>query len=178
MDQYWRRGLSSVSLNEMCRLAGISKPALYREFGGEDGLQAAALDAYREVVVVPMLQALFVERPFAATLDGAIVALTSDRGTPSGCLFTRMRIDRSKLGPLAADRVRQLEQEQLDAFARWYRSGLERGEANPEHSAELAARCVDTQLAAVLVQMGLGLDPESVRQQARVALSPMVAPSR
>ena len=176
MEEYWRQGLSALSLNEMCRLAGISKPALYREFGGEDGLHAAALDAYRERVVLPMLQALLQDRPFAATLEGAIVGLTSDRGSPPGCLFTRMRIDRSRLGPMTLDRVRALEREQLDAFETWVRRGLERGEANPNVSPELAARCVDTQLATVLVQMGIGVDPEQIREQARLALRAILPP--
>jgi len=43
MALYWHDGLSSRSLNEMCRQLEVSKPGLYREFGGEDGLIAECL---------------------------------------------------------------------------------------------------------------------------------------
>ncbi|MCO4747785.1 MAG: helix-turn-helix transcriptional regulator [Proteobacteria bacterium] len=41
VDHFWREGLRAVSLNQLCQVIGISKPGLYREFGGEDGLMQA-----------------------------------------------------------------------------------------------------------------------------------------
>ncbi|MFT6397207.1 MAG: AcrR family transcriptional regulator, partial [Bradymonadia bacterium] len=51
MDNYWRDGVDGVSLNETCRRAGISKPGLYREFGGEDQFTSAVLARYCETVL-------------------------------------------------------------------------------------------------------------------------------
>ncbi|MBT5864543.1 MAG: helix-turn-helix transcriptional regulator, partial [Ilumatobacter sp.] len=53
MDAYWREGPDAVSLNEICRRAGVSKPGLYRAFGGEDKLLDAALEHYADVVLAP-----------------------------------------------------------------------------------------------------------------------------
>ncbi|MFT4702613.1 MAG: hypothetical protein ACI81R_000299 [Bradymonadia bacterium] len=55
MDSYWREGLDSVSLNEICRRAGVSKPRFYRKFGGEDWVMGAVLMHYTEVVFAPSL---------------------------------------------------------------------------------------------------------------------------
>ncbi len=176
MDNYWREGLSGLSLNEVCRRAEISKPALYREFGGEDGLHVAALDAYRERVVLPMLSALETDASFGEVLDAAIVALTSDRGTPAGCLFTRMRLSISRLGPQAAKRVRSLEDEHRAAYEAWFRRGLECGEVNAKLSTKFAARYIDTQFATILVLMGIGTSPKLIRAQVRVAVQPLLAP--
>ena len=176
MENYWELGLSDLSLNELCRRAGISKPALYREFGGEDGLRAAVLDEYRERVVLPMLSALEADAPFKRVLDGAIVALTSDRGTPAGCLFTKMRLAVARLGPLAAQHVSDLEAEHRTAYEAWFRRGLASGEANAELSPEFAAHYIDTQFATVLVQMGIGVAAERVRAQARLAALPLLSP--
>ena len=44
MDSYWRDGVENVSLNELCRRAEVSKPGVYREFGGEEGLLDAVLE--------------------------------------------------------------------------------------------------------------------------------------
>ncbi len=177
MNDYWRQGMSSLSLSEVCRRAGISKPALYREFGGEDGLMAAVLDHYREQFVEPLLVPFAEDRPVGALIEGAITRLTSDRGTPAGCLFTKMRLASSRLGPLASERVRVLERTQRDTYEAWYRRGLANGDANPDLSPKLAARYLDTQFATILVQMDNGVAPELVRDQARLALQALKAPS-
>jgi len=67
MHAYWR-GVEHPSLNEVARRVGISKPALYREFGGEDGLLAAGLERYRAEVIVPTLATLSSDGPFAEVL--------------------------------------------------------------------------------------------------------------
>ena len=175
MDTYWQLGVGALSLNEVCRRAQISKPALYREFGGEDGLMAATLESYREQFVLPLLTALTADQPFGTTLDGAINTLTSDRGTPAGCLFTKMRLARSRLGPLTEKCVQALEEEQRSAYENWYKRALERGEANPDLSPEFAARYLDTQFATILVQMSVGVSPEFVREQARLALGTLLS---
>ncbi|MEM7151661.1 MAG: TetR family transcriptional regulator [Myxococcota bacterium] len=175
MDTYWRLGLSALSLNEMCKRVGLSKPALYREFGGEDGLQAAALATYRHHVVRPMLDQLDGDAPLATMLEAAVVGLTSDRGTPPGCLFTKLRIAKSRLGPAALEAIDGLEREHLADYRALYQRGLDRGQANPELDAEFAAIYIDTQLASVLVQMGIGIDPMQVRRQGLLAMQVLVA---
>lgn len=178
VDHYWRRGPTAVSLNELCRCVGLSKPAVYREFGGEDGLLLASLERYRVQILTPRQAALTAEVPFGELLDRAIVALTTDRGTPPGCLFTRLRTARARLSPEVLARVQMLEHEQLERLGGWYRGALERGEANPDVSPELAARYLDTQFATILTQMVLGQPPEDVRAEARLAAVALRPPDR
>lgn len=170
MVNYWREGVHNLSLNEVCRRAHISKPALYREFGGEDGLMEAALGHYRERVVAPVLEALAIELPFAELAEQLVVGMTTDRGTPAGCLFTEMRLARSRLGPATEARVRSMEQHRREAFEAWYRRALGRDEVDASISPELAARYIDTQFATILMQIGAGEPPELVRNQGRLAL--------
>jgi len=170
MDSYWREGVHRLSLNEVCRRARLSKPALYREFGDEDGLMEAVLGHYREWVVAPVLEALAVELPFAELAEMLVVGMTTDHGRPAGCLFTEMRLAGARLGPGTETRVRAMEQERREAFEAWYRRALERGEVDPSIPPELAARYIDTQLAMVLVQLRAGEPPDVVAKQARLAL--------
>jgi len=169
MDSYWREGAHTLSLNEVCRRANLSKPSLYREFGGADGLMKAALDHYNEQVVEPVLAALAAERPFAELVELLLIGMTSDSGAPAGCMFTELRLARSRLGPETSARVRSMEQRRYDAFEDWYRRALARGEVDASIAPELAARYIDTQLATVLSQLGAGEAPELVLQQARLA---------
>ncbi|TPV96869.1 MAG: TetR/AcrR family transcriptional regulator [Myxococcales bacterium FL481] len=178
MLECWEHGLSAFSLNELCKRAGLSKPALYREFGGEDGLFAAALDHYRQRVSLPLLARLDTDAGFRPALDAAIVGLTTDRDTPAGCLFTKMRLASPRLGPLAAEGVHKLASEHLRAYEAWFCHGVASGEANADVPAKLAARYIDTQFATALVQMGMGVAPALVRAQARLAVQPLLAESR
>ena len=89
MESYWSEGPTAVSVNEICRRAGISKPGLYREFGGEDGLQASALDAYRDEVLTPLFQIFEADMPFGDAIDALVELTTQDRSImeiPMGCM--------------------------------------------------------------------------------------------
>lgn len=169
MEHYWRSGPGSVSISELCRQVGLSKPALYREFGGEEGLLLASLDRYRETVLVPRQAALTADVPFVELFERAVEALTMDLETPPGCLLTRLRAERFRLTDAVEVRIRELEEEQLSAFQTWYRAGLERGDVNPDLPPELAARYLDLQFATVLTQRILGEPPERIRALARLA---------
>lgn len=176
MHTYWREDVGSLSLNEMVRRLGISKPALYREFGGEDGLLAAALEQYRADVIVPTLAALSSDRPFAEVLRNLLVWMTEPRATPPGCLFTKMRLARWRLDQASGSSVDAIRDEMRDAYGTWYRRALARGgEVDPDLPAERAAVFIDMQLALVLIQLGMGEAPEAVRAHAERAFHGLLA---
>ena len=100
MEIYWQEGIHKYPLNEICRRSKTSKPALYREFKSEDGLMAAALSHYRELVIAPMLSLRYLSLPFDKVFYQAIETLTSERDRPAGCLFTHMRLAKPFLGTL------------------------------------------------------------------------------
>ena len=171
MEMYWQDGLHSYSLNEICRRVKLSKPSLYREFKNEDGLMEAALMLYRTVVIEPMLELRNLALPFNEVLEYAIVQLTSDRNQPAGCLFTQMRLAKPYLGPFTLKCLEKIEKERVDAFEEWYSKALKEGEVNAKVSPQLAARYIDTQFTALLLQMGSNAHPDIVREQTRLAFT-------
>lgn len=171
---YWREGVYDLGLNEICRRTGISKPMLYREFGGEDGLMVAVLDQYRQETALPILALLATDRPFAEVLAEVVHAYTSDRVTPAGCLFTKMRSSPARLGPMTRARVAVLRDELHEAYAAWYERAQSRNEVNATVPAELAAHYLDTQLTTMLVQMAAGQAPDLVRAQAQLAFASLL----
>lgn len=175
MAIYWQEGLFAMSLNALCRRIGISKPALYREFGDEDGLMEAALDAYRARVVVPLLHLMAADLPYAATLDAVVAGATDDQSRPAGCVFTRMRLARARLGPRTAARVEAIEQERRTAFERRHRRALAAGQADPDIDPTLAAGYLDSQLTSLLVHMAAGEPPATLRDQGRLAFGVLQA---
>ncbi len=168
MDHWWRQGVSNASLNEVCRQVQLSKPALYREFGGQDGLMEAALGYYEEQVVAPVLAATEMDLPFAELVELLIVGMTNAPG-PAGCLFTEMRLGRAQLGEATTKRIRTMEQHRRQVFQAWYRRALDRGEVNASVSPAVAARYIDTQIAMALALLGACEPAESVAEQTRLA---------
>ncbi len=174
VQAWWTHGFSALSLNELCRTLGISKPAMYREFGGLDELMCAALEHYRASVIAPRFAPLFASDSFTEGLEQVLDNTTGENGTPSGCMFTKMRLVSGDLGPKSQDMVRTFAERGLEHFADGYRQACERGEANADIAPPLAARYLDAQFAILLMQLGLGRDRGEVRQEAELALSVLV----
>lgn len=172
VDCYWRRGPDGVSLNGLCRRAGVSKPVMYREFGGEDGVMAAALEHYAATVLGPVLAHTQADVAFGEALETILARLThSDEHTPPGCLFTRLRSAAGRLGPKTEVAVAAMKEAALGAYSGWVDRAKARGELDPAVPTETVARFIDMQFTAVLAQMAAGDDPERLRAQARLAFS-------
>ena len=93
MISYWNDGPTNVSINDICKKAGISKPSLYNEFGSEDELQAAALHNYHEKILSQLFKIFDETIHFKHSLKKLVDLSTIDRsldGLPYGCLHEQM----------------------------------------------------------------------------------------
>ncbi|MEY4231045.1 MAG: hypothetical protein RLZZ362_1894 [Actinomycetota bacterium] len=179
IDSYWRHSVDSVSVNEICRRAKISKPGLYREFGDEDHLMDAALTRYSETVLAPVLATLSDDRPFRKTLESLIEFATREETphVPAGCLFAKMRSFRWRLGPVTGEHVDQLSEGAIAAYAAWLERRANRGEIELPAPIEITATYVDAQLTMMLTQISAGEDPELVRAHAHLAFAVLTNPT-
>jgi TetR/AcrR family transcriptional regulator, copper-responsive repressor len=179
IDSYWRDGLDSVSVNEICRRAGISKPGLYREFGNEDALMDAALTHYSETVLGPVLATLSDDRPFRETLGSLIDFATREETAevPAGCLFAKMRSFRWRLGPITGAHVDQLRAAAIAAYAAWLQRCADNGDIELPAALETTATYVDAQLTTMLTRISAGEDPKLVRSHARLAFAVLTDPN-
>lgn len=170
VDSYWRDGIDGVSLNEICRRAGVSKPGIYREFGGQDGLVDAALSRYFDTVLEPAIAETREERPFRDVLAELVrFATDPDRGLPLGCMLGKTLMTAPPLGPLALARVESIHQTMLAAWRGWVEQAKQRGELDADLPVDVAASFVDAQMNNLQLQMATGEDPELLRGQARLA---------
>ena len=176
-DCYWRDGLYSTSLAEVCRRAGVSKPSVYREFGGEDGLMLAAIEHYRNLATIPLMSLLASDAPFLEVLRQLMTFTTEISDRSAGCLLTAMRYAPGRLGPATLTRVKMIEKDLLDAYEAWYQRAISRGEADPNIPPKLAACYVDMQMGAVLLQMPIASSPPRLLQQMQLALRSLVPTS-
>lgn len=132
---------------------------------------AAALELYGEQVVTPLLGGYDTRLGFRSAIEAAVAYLTSDRGTPPGCLLTRLRFAAAQLGPMTRAEVLRLEAQQLDAYRAWFDAALDRGEADQPVPTHLAAEYIDTQFATLLMLMANGVSASAVRRRTLLAFS-------
>ncbi|OBT13876.1 hypothetical protein A9264_01680 [Vibrio sp. UCD-FRSSP16_10] len=175
LQNYWKHGINQVSINELCKLASVSKPSIYREFGGEDGLMCAVLQHYESSVLSPMLGFLSTEAAFDETLQNLAFYSTDevrDSDMPKGCLFANMKELRLNLGEATAEQINLTYENVILAFEQWVNGAKERGEfKTTTMESRFAAIYIYAQISFAQSQMMKGESSEDVRAILQVALS-------
>ena len=171
IEAYWQRDPADVSVNAICRLAGVSKPSLYREFGSEDGLTLAALDRYAHDVLGDVFRLLEGPSDLQTVLDALVDFASDDPRMETGCLFYKMRNGKHRLGPETRARVEALDAAARDAYAAFLQRCADAGEWTPGPPVETAARYLSEQIALAVTQRASGEDPSTIRVTLTLALS-------
>jgi AcrR family transcriptional regulator len=173
IQSYWSKGPTQVSVNEICTLAGVSKPSLYREFNNEDGLMAASLERYADQVLSHVLGLLAKDKDFQQVLDSLVdYALRQPtESAPAGCLFAKMRLDKAILGPKTNQVIETLRESAISAFAKWLAKATDEPGVVLPASIAVSAAYLDDQLTHLANRMSDGESVDALRGQAKIAFS-------
>lgn len=175
MNTYWQTDPGEVSVNELCKLAGISKPSLYREFRNEDGLTRATLDRYAEKVLSELFTLLQEGRGLQNTLNALIEFASANTQMETGCLFYKMRVGKHRLGPQTRLRVEEIEAEAQAAYSAFLQAHYASDNWPTGLSVETGAKYLSEQLALAITQRAAGEPQERIREMLRLALSVFVS---
>ena len=170
MAAYWESDPADVSVNKICELAGVSKPALYRAFGGEDGLMRAVLDRYAAQVLSELTELLSSDPPLPEMLDALIQFAARDPKMQTGCVFYKMRAGKHRLGPQTLARVNEIDAGAVQGFETYLTARV--GELRGQAPATLARYLVE-QIGLALSQRAAGEDPAQVEATMALALTPL-----
>ena len=171
MNAFWSSDPADVSVNEICRRAGVSKPSVYRDFGSEDGLTRATLDHYAERVLVDVFAILQADRGLRSTLDALMDFACDDPRMETGCLFFKMRNGKHRLGPETRARVDEIDAGARAAYAAFLQACRDRGEWTEGLTVEAGARYLSEQIALAITQRASGEARDRVRDTLGIALS-------
>jgi TetR/AcrR family transcriptional regulator, copper-responsive repressor len=174
MNAYWEDGVDRVSLSEVCRRAGVSKPSVYREFGSEDGLTKAALNRFFELALVPMVEVAVSELSFREKLDAIITFMSADRtkvARPTWCLLVNMRDCAATLGDATLDQIASFRQEVLKAYELMVNMAKVNEQIASTTDSKSAARYIDSQVTNASSQQARGESPKVVREVIELAFS-------
>lgn len=177
LENYWRDGLHALSVNEICSRTKISKPALYREFGGEDGLIDAVLALYHDTAIRPLMQAFSASASFDQFAEVLISAVTTERAAERGCLFVKVRDSPYWLGERTKARVENVLAEVRAGYEEVFIRARARGEVRSDVAPSDAAMYLDALVTTLFRQSAAGDHTEVVRRHGRLALDGLL-PSR
>ena len=176
MITYWSEGPANVSINQICNKAKISKPGLYRELGGEDGLMESVLIAYQKKITIPILEIFKLDKKFDDTLDSIISFITdtdNNQNKPRGCLLAKLRQSQNKFGPKTQQQINLIKKQVLVSYKTWVEQSKLKNEFPSSISSQLAANYLDAQLNNALSQIANGEERSKVKEILTLSLSVM-----
>ena len=174
MYSYWAKGPGNISLNEICKTAKISKPGLYREFGGEDALMRSVLVNYEKKILQPNLKMLESDRPFRNSLEDLISFVTNmddSQNNPKGCLLVKMRESQLALGKETQMQINNAKRYGLKIYENWIERSRAKGEFTTTISSQFAAVYIDAQVSSALSQLARGEKNSEVKKILQMAFS-------
>lgn len=167
----------NVSLNEICKRAGVSKPGVYREFGSEDGLKHTVLSAYSRLLIEQFQPLLNRDKSLEETLETLIdIALQdkSEQELPTGCLHVASCNCIEQLGIQTAEITTEIREHILANYETIIELAKNRGEFKSELSTRLAALYINEQIGNAMLQQKRGESAEDIKAILTLALSVLV----
>lgn len=174
MMQYWANGPADVSINDICKKLGVSKPGIYREFGSDDGMKAAALQAYQALAIEPFLALFKPEQSLFETLEDIVAFLMQDRnevGVPKGCLFVTMRAQRDRLGPETLEVLDKSREYFLTRIGNWVQATKQAGVFRRNVPTKTAAHQIDALHAGAMRMQKENEPAKEIEEFLRFALT-------
>ena len=174
MINYWSDGPTNVSLNEICFKAKISKPGLYREFGGEDGLMKSVLLLYKNTLIQQILDLLKLEKTFDETLDlliAFVIGNKDEEHIKKGCLLAKFRQSREKFGEKTQEQIDIILRERYLNFELWIKKAKSKGEFDLPLSSKFVARYIISQLDYAVYALANGEKNNNIRHFLTLAFS-------
>ena len=174
---YWQEGLLARSLNDICRKLEVSKPGIYREFGGEDGLLAECLILYAEGINQQFDKIMAKDLPFQMQLGKFIDSIFKLHASyPQGCLLMQARRHQKLLGRQSLEVLYTKEASVYQKTLSWVQHAADQGKIPPDVSIEAATRLILAQIGEVHSGLSAGLPISLVRGVTDLSLHALSEP--
>ena len=172
MRVFWTHGYEGASLSDLTEAMGITRTSMYAAFGNKEELFLKALQRYTDGPASYANRAL--QEPTAYAVAAAFLAgaaeATTRPGDPAGCLGVQGGL---VAGPASHRTQKTLETWRNDAaklLAKRFRRALDEGDLAQDADPELLARYLMTIGNGIAVQAASGVDRETLRHVADLAL--------
>ena len=172
MRLFWERGYEGVSLTDLTKAMGITKPSLYAAFGDKKELFRKALERYTEGPADYGTRAL--QEPTArdvaeATVRGA-VRTTTRPGCPAGCLGVQGALASNDAAQPAHDMLVEWRSASARRLEERFRRAVDEDDLPRDADPRMLARYLMTVTFGIAVQAASGLGRDELQDIADLAL--------
>ena len=171
MQAYWHGDPKQISVNMICKTAGISKPSLYREFKNEDSLMCAALERYIAQIIPEIFQILTQKISLSEIIQQLIDYICDEPKFEKGCLFQKLYYGQNDLGPLTLARVRKIRLNAIESYETCLRAHLGQDTCSHQLNIKYKALYLFEQVLWAVNLRSLGMSNHQVKQLLTLALS-------
>ena len=136
LNEYWLYGINNVSLSKIAKLAKVSRPGIYKEFGDEDGLKYEVIMKYTDLLsseVIPQYyKANHVKTMYYhiySTLGYPVdkkyfkgISKSNKLKKPikaKGCLFEKSKLEKYRLNNKSKNAIDSFEKIRKKAFTNY-----------------------------------------------------------
>jgi AcrR family transcriptional regulator len=177
MRAYWSKGIDGMSVNEICRLANVSKPSLYREFGNEDKLLARVFQHYALGFHKNLKSLLNKNRNFSDSLS-ELIDFSSSNGEkrihPKGCLGVKGFQSFDRLGTDSKIALAALRSGTIQIFEEWVFESRNFITLGSDWKNNTISEYIFSIFANAMRMSDQGESPENIKKIMSLALSPLV----
>ena len=189
-DQYWLHGINNVPLSTIAKLANVSRPGIYVEFGDEDRLQAEVIKKYIKESSNPVHINYDNYKKFPNHLLNHLDALINDgnkfltddssynkinRPKKSiGCLLQRSTLTKHALGPLSKKLINDYEQIRINQFEKYINNAKNDRVMHKNLDANLYAKYILAQFSLIQTLKLQNISNSKITSVINIALKPLL----
>jgi TetR/AcrR family transcriptional repressor of nem operon len=174
---FWERGFAGTSVDDVVRVAGVSRSSLYAAFPDKSALFLAALEHYLDTVTSAKLERLAQGGRAALAVRKFLLDVADERPTANapahGCLLTNTAVEigarEEEIAALVRKAFARLERALADRLDWAQRQGDLAAGTDPKQF----ARQLVTLVQGLRVMTRLGMEPRVARDAVRSALAPL-----
>ena len=172
MEAYWANGIDGMSVNEICRLADVSKPSLYREFGNEDELLSLVFKNYSLGLHASLTNLFEKNENFKDTINELVEFSGS---VTKGCLAAKAFQAFSRLGEKGKKELNTLKQGTLRLFQDFVANSRQEISLGKNWDNFMIAEYIFSIFINAMGMSERGICPNKIKRTMSLALSPLVS---
>tara|TARA_X000000950_G_scaffold271036_1_gene351596 strand:+ start:643 stop:1245 length:603 start_codon:yes stop_codon:yes gene_type:complete len=126
LENYWKYGITNLSLNDLSKLLKVSKGSIYKYFKDIDNLHCVTLEYYNKKYIVKWCKEIEGTDDLFKPIDSLSKNIVSDFNKP--CFFNVSRLNRYLLGEKTRKKIDSIDHNITNSWKKAIRNHVKKNE--------------------------------------------------
>ena len=132
MDEFWKKGYESTSLNDLCCCTGLHKGSLYQAFGDKHKLFMRSLNHYADREFKDVAAVAFQQDSLLDSIRALVRTVCDHAAEGRGCLMINSMVELAPHDPEVKEMLMNEGQRRIQVMTELLTKAQEAGEIRPE----------------------------------------------